>query len=238
MTNLWQVEIAAADRADIEPRRINDRLEAFSEALSLFDATVAGSPLEPIDGMRRYSALLSIESDGPVDALITGLTAFNPGAKKADLPEFPIVRCEILRWDEFERRLDEPAVPELIGISEIAELLGVTRQRASQLARTATFPLPAAELASGPVWLEPNIRQFVANWSRIPGRPRNASAIPSTSSVEEVKRMAKSRRTGAKAGKAASKVLRSKGTGKSSKTAAASALSQRAPKRSGRSKGK
>lgn len=44
--------------------------------------------------------------------------------------------------------------------------------------------------------------------------------------------MAKSRRTGVAAGKAASKVLRDGRTGKASKTAAASALSQRAPKRS------
>jgi len=45
--------------------------------------------------------------------------------------------------------------------------------------------------------------------------------------------MAKSRRTGSKAGKAASKVLRDRRTSKASKTAAGSALSQRAPKKKG-----
>jgi len=43
--------------------------------------------------------------------------------------------------------------------------------------------------------------------------------------------MAKSRKTSKKAGKAASKVLRDKRTGKDSKTSAGSALSQRAPKK-------
>jgi hypothetical protein len=43
--------------------------------------------------------------------------------------------------------------------------------------------------------------------------------------------MARSRKTGAAAAKAASKVLRDGRTSKSSKRAAASALSQRAPKR-------
>lgn len=43
--------------------------------------------------------------------------------------------------------------------------------------------------------------------------------------------MAAQRKTGTKAGKAASKVLSDGRTSKSSKTAAASALSQRAPKR-------
>jgi hypothetical protein len=43
--------------------------------------------------------------------------------------------------------------------------------------------------------------------------------------------MASQRRTSGKAGKAASKVLRDGRTGKDSKTAAGSALSQRAPKK-------
>lgn len=43
--------------------------------------------------------------------------------------------------------------------------------------------------------------------------------------------MAKGRKTSTRAGKAASKVLRDGRTSRASKTAAASALSQRAPKR-------
>ena len=46
--------------------------------------------------------------------------------------------------------------------------------------------------------------------------------------------MAKQRRISKKAGKAASKVLKDKRTGKDSKTSAGSALSQRAPKKKGR----
>ena len=48
--------------------------------------------------------------------------------------------------------------------------------------------------------------------------------------------MAKQRRTSVRAGKAASKVLRDKRTGRKSKIAAGSALSQRAPKRRSRKK--
>lgn len=46
--------------------------------------------------------------------------------------------------------------------------------------------------------------------------------------------MAKQRKTSPKAGKAASKVLKDGRTGKDSKTAAGSALSQRAPKKKGK----
>jgi hypothetical protein len=48
--------------------------------------------------------------------------------------------------------------------------------------------------------------------------------------------MSKGRQTSAKAAKAASKVLRDKRTSTASKTAAASALSQRAPKKNGSKK--
>jgi hypothetical protein len=40
----------------------------------------------------------------------------------------------------------------LVGIAEIAELYGVTRQRASNLARTTSFPRPVQTLRMGPVF--------------------------------------------------------------------------------------
>ena len=40
----------------------------------------------------------------------------------------------------------------LVGTHELAELLGVSRQRADQLARQTGFPKPVAELKGGRVW--------------------------------------------------------------------------------------
>lgn len=58
-------------------------------------------------------------------------------------------------------------VPEpLMGLTEIAELLGVTRQRAHQLAATYGFPEPLARLAVGPIWS----RKDVERWAREVGR--------------------------------------------------------------------
>jgi hypothetical protein len=56
------------------------------------------------------------------------------------------------------------------------------------------------------------------------------AANPRSNTNTEVEQMTSQRKTSAKAGKAASKVLRDGRTGKASKTAAGSALSQRAPK--------
>lgn len=76
--------------------------------------------------------------------------------------------------DELERELEAPAVPALAGISEVAEILGVSRQRASELAGSAAFPQPICDLAAGPVWLRSSILSFNENWERRPGRPRVA----------------------------------------------------------------
>lgn len=45
----------------------------------------------------------------------------------------------------------------LAGISETAAILGVSRQRAHQLAQGEGFPEPVARLAAGPVWKESQI---------------------------------------------------------------------------------
>jgi hypothetical protein len=47
---------------------------------------------------------------------------------------------------------EEDRFVELMGIAEIAALYGVSRQRASAMARTASFPRPVQQLSMGPVF--------------------------------------------------------------------------------------
>jgi predicted DNA-binding transcriptional regulator AlpA len=54
----------------------------------------------------------------------------------------------------------------LVGVAEVAEMLGVSRQRVTQLAKTASFPRPTVQLAAGPVWESAEIEQ----WARETGR--------------------------------------------------------------------
>jgi len=87
-----------------------------------------------------------------------------------------IVGAETLNRKEYDRRAEEPSVPELISAPEIAELLGVTRQRVHQLAAdNPLFPEPFIRLGSGPLWIADAIRRFDREWSRKPGRPRRVA---------------------------------------------------------------
>jgi predicted DNA-binding transcriptional regulator AlpA len=60
----------------------------------------------------------------------------------------------------------------LVGMTEIADLLGLTRQRVHQLVQTdPTFPKPEAELVGGRIWKRVDIER----WARKAGRSLEAS---------------------------------------------------------------
>lgn len=65
----------------------------------------------------------------------------------------------------------------LVGLSEIATMLGVSRQRAGQLVRDYDdFPPPVAELASGRIWETTAVEAWAnAHPVRPPGRPAGES---------------------------------------------------------------
>jgi prophage regulatory protein len=51
----------------------------------------------------------------------------------------------------------------LVGTKEVAELLGVTRQRVNKIAHThAQFPRPVGQLAAGRIWK----RRDIVRWAK------------------------------------------------------------------------
>ncbi len=56
---------------------------------------------------------------------------------------------------------------DLVGISEVAELLGVSRQRVDKISRTDEhFPTPVAELHAGRVWLRADVEEWISRSGR------------------------------------------------------------------------
>jgi hypothetical protein len=62
------------------------------------------------------------------------------------------------------------------GVTEVAEALGISRQRLAQLRQREGFPPPLVDLSSGPIWDLDHVLRWSANSSRQAGRPRAASA--------------------------------------------------------------
>ena len=69
----------------------------------------------------------------------------------------------------------------LVGAAEIADMLGITRQRVNQLVRRdPTFPKPEAELIAGRVWKRTNVEAWMRKTGRVAGvrqRPGRKTAM-------------------------------------------------------------
>jgi hypothetical protein len=141
----------------------------------LFDVAAIGGAASGRTGDHDIATILTVDASdipGAAAAALEQLLDLVPGDP---------VSVEVTTTAEADRRLDEPAFPELVGISEIADLLGVTRQRASALQTSSGFPAPVAVLRSGPVWRRGDLATFTDAWTRRPGRPskgRVASTRP------------------------------------------------------------
>lgn len=55
---------------------------------------------------------------------------------------------------------------ELVGPKEVADMLGVSRQRVSQLAKQRGFPEPVAVLRAGKIWDADEIRAWAERRER------------------------------------------------------------------------
>lgn len=55
-----------------------------------------------------------------------------------------------------------PVSPDdLLGATEAIELIGLSRQRMSQLRREGNFPTPFVELTCGPIWLKADLEAWL-----------------------------------------------------------------------------
>lgn len=120
------------------------------------------STVASLEDDRLHAVLTVSDATDAIDTAVRHCLGAIPGT---------LLSVELVTEEEQERRLAEPARPELVGLSEIAELLEVSRQRASQLRSLPAFPAPVAELRSGPVWYRSDITRFEDSWERKAGRP-------------------------------------------------------------------
>jgi hypothetical protein len=129
-------------------------------------------------GDAGYGAMFSLyanEAENVEDACGAGIQAFLAWATHAGMPDGVIERVEVMTFREHDAELAERNFPDLVGVSEIATILGVSRQRAHQLTKRADFPAAVAELAAGPVWTRLSLNRFVDAWRA--GKPDDAPEL-------------------------------------------------------------
>lgn len=158
----WSVSVSVGrpGSRDVEAgvAAISERLREFAPVVSV--------------GSDAATVRIAVEGNVVRDALSRALVEVRDALTEVGWPR-DVRHVDATEWSEFEKRLEEPTYPELVGVTEIAELFGTSRQRVSELARSRRFPAPLADLAAGPVWAKPAVARFAQEWDRKPGRPRS-----------------------------------------------------------------
>lgn len=118
----------------------------------------AGDGIELIDHLDTGGFVIRVKVNAKsvgwgVQTALASLDAWFMGGPSPDRP-MPVVAVRATKQAVNDR------LAELVGIHEIAELLGVSRQRVAKLKQDERFPRPVANLAMGPVYARRAVLRF------------------------------------------------------------------------------
>lgn len=168
----WSIHIQAA---------VNDE-PAEEVADQLMDTLTGYNPV--VSGRRHPSALaatLDVEAVNLRTAIATGVRAFTDALRSAGVRGAVVDLVDAKSYEQLDRELAKPTIPELVGAAEIAAMVSdppITRQRVHQLMDRDDFPPPVAELAAGKVFVRSQVEAFLRSWPRKrTGRPRKVPLV-------------------------------------------------------------
>lgn len=135
------------------------------------EETVAGEELATM------SATVTVDAGTLRQAIAAALRAVDDAGASLGQP-IHATGLEILDTETHDRRSERPAIPPLVGYAEIAEVLGVSRQRARFIAEhRPDFPPAVVETAStGPLRLRTQVEAYAAR-RRPTGRPKKTQGV-------------------------------------------------------------
>lgn len=146
------------------------------EALEALDALVEhGAAVSPAADARGGEIALSVTAESAVAAAVEAERVVT-GAVRPLAGAVDVVAIEASTEEAMDRRLAEPIFPDVVGFAEIADMAGVTRQRARAFAKIDGFPAPVITTAQGALMTRVAVARWLETRSTRPGRPRKAAA--------------------------------------------------------------
>jgi hypothetical protein len=123
-------------------------------------------------GADTWSATVTMAAQNAFEALGHGAQFIMEMAAKAGMPDWPVVRADVVLQEILDAETARPALPDLVSAPEAADILRVSPQRVHELAaEKPDFPAAVYELRTGRLWLRDAISAFDQRWDRRPGRP-------------------------------------------------------------------
>lgn len=101
-------------------------------------------------GSNSVSATATIEATSHQQAALTMETACDEALARAEIRGLHVVDCHVVDEERLSR--DNAIIPDLVGVSEIAQMMGVSKQRAWQYTKKTSFPNVVQETKAGRFW--------------------------------------------------------------------------------------
>ncbi|SDT22809.1 hypothetical protein [Microterricola viridarii] len=120
---------------------------------------------------REGGVVLTVEASTPLEATTSALNIIT-NALNSILGALTITGLDVMSEEALDAELATPVFPDVVGYAEIAELAGVSRQRARQFAQIEGFPVPVIETAQGPLMSKHAVERWLETRSKSSGRPR------------------------------------------------------------------
>lgn len=171
----WAVTVTTALRSAATESQLEDLLDVLIER---------GAGAVTSTGRTISSTMTLHNQPDALAASIAGANTLTVALSTLDIEAEQLTGIEAITTDEQDRQLGMSTIPPLVGASEAAAILKVSRQRIHQLHTShSDFPPPAVEAAMGPLWLQAAIEGFDRRWTRKPGPRTQESPAEKTSAT-------------------------------------------------------
>lgn len=153
MTNTWHVTAHFASPKPLPEDLPFDVMAALGEH---------GAAMSVSRDMTGGSVTLTVDSESAANACLDSIDLINE-AMTANHASIEVTGVAAQSDADFKDELVAPLFPEVVGYAEIAELAGVSRQRARQFADLAGFPRPVIVTAQGPLMTKAAVSKWLSN---------------------------------------------------------------------------
>lgn len=160
MSTSWVVSMTFVPEFPLEEKQLDALADHFDEQ----DWSISVEPDLSVS-MTAYI------DDRPALETAAQLVDMATGALRDVGAHAELVKVELMTEDRREVEAQRPPLPELLAATDIAKVLGVSRQRVSQLHREhRDFPEPVVHTGAGSLWVRAAVDRFSELWDRRPGR--------------------------------------------------------------------
>lgn len=152
----WSLSLGLAPPDQLTAEHVAEAADRAWDALigrEVEDAVVTS-------GETGVAVRFTVHAAAPDEAVVDGVRLWRRCAPDAGMDSWPLVRADAATYDVRREEFAAAALPRLVGVGDVATLLGVPDGAVFEM--LDDLPRPVAALPSGPVWAADGVEARVS----------------------------------------------------------------------------